>query len=586
MPTLHWIGKDKVINHHAEVPFRVLQHKYGYRGEQPADKTATHGGNKIIHGDNLEALKALLPEYEGRVDCIYIDPPYNTGNEGWVYNDNVNDPHIRKWLGEVVGAEGEDLSRHDKWLCMMYPRLRLLQQLLSENGVIFISIDSNELKNLQLICDEVFGSNCFVNIISWQRTYSPRNDSKGIVNEVEYVLVYSKVQDWQPLKLPRTAEMDAKYANPDNDVAPWTSDNPNAPGASTHQGMVYAIQHPFTGELIYPASKSCWRYNQETMLDIMNGWCGYELRDIDDAKNRAAVCSIPVDEVRPNVLAIMLKEPLELSRNKAKEIYEKGPWPKFYFTKRGKGGIRRKTYLTNLDGRVPTNFWPFSEVGHTDEAKKELISIFGGKAPFDTPKPTRLLERMLSIATGKDSIVLDSFAGSGTTAHAVMMRNKEDGGNRKFILIELMDYAESITAERIRRVMNGYGEGKKAVEGLGGSFDYYELGEPLFNEDGTLNEAVGTDKIRAYVYYTETHQHLARQQDTDYPYLLDYHGGTGYFFYYEPDKVTTISYDILHIVPQKAEHYVIYADVCTLGKEQLAKMNIVFKKIPRDINRF
>jgi len=575
-----------VINHHAEVPFRVLQHKYGYRGELPADKTATHGGNKIIHGDNLEALKALLPEYEGRVDCIYIDPPYNTGNEGWGYNDNVNDPHIRKWLGEVVGAEGEDLSRHDKWLCMMYPRLRLLQQLLSENGVIFISIDSNELKNLQLICDEVFGSNCFVNIISWQRTYSPRNDSKGIVNEVEYVLVYSKVQDWQPLKLPRTAEMDAKYANPDNDVAPWTSDNPNAPGASTHQGMVYAIQHPFTGELIYPASKSCWRYNQETMLDIMNGWCGYELRDIDDAKNRAAVCSIPVDEVRPNVLAIMLKEPLELSRNKAKEIYDKGPWPKFYFTKRGKGGIRRKTYLTNLDGRVPTNFWPFSEVGHTDEAKKELISIFGGKAPFDTPKPTRLLERMLSIATGKDSIVLDSFAGSGTTAHAVMMRNKEDGGNRKFILIELMDYAESITAERIRRVMNGYGEGKKAVEGLGGSFDYYELGEPLFNEDGTLNEAVGTDKIRAYVYYTETHQHLARQQDTDYPYLLDYHGGTGYFFYYEPDKVTTISYDILHIVPQRAEHYVIYADVCTLGKEQLAKMNIVFKKIPRDINRF
>ena len=586
MPTLHWIGKDKVINHHAEVPFRVLDHKYGYRGEQPADKTATHGGNKIIHGDNLEALKALLPEYEGRVDCIYIDPPYNTGNEGWVYNDNVNDPHIRKWLGEVVGAEGEDLSRHDKWLCMMYPRLRLLQQLLSENGVIFISIDNNELKNLQLICDEVFGSNCFVNIISWQRTYSPRNDSKGIVNEVEYVLVYSKVQDWQPLKLPRTAEMDAKYANPDNDVAPWTSSDPSASGSSTHQGMVYAIQHPFTGELIYPASNAHWRYSQETMLDIMNGWCGYELRDIDDAKKRAALCSLPIDEVRPNVLAIMLKEPLELSRNKAKEIYDKGPWPKFYFTKRGQGGIRRKTYLTNLDGRVPTNFWPFSEVGHTDEAKKELISIFGGKAPFDTPKPTRLLERMLSIATGKDSIVLDSFAGSGTTAHAVMMRNKEDGGNRKFILIELMDYAESITAERIRRVMNGYGEGKKAVEGLGGSFDYYELGEPLFNEDGTLNEAVGTDKIRAYVYYTETHQHLARQQDTDYPYLLDYHGGTGYFFYYEPDKVTTISYDILHIVPQKAEHYVIYADVCTLGKEQLAKMNIVFKKIPRDINRF
>ena len=184
MPTLHWIGKDKVVNHHAEVPFRVLEHKYGFRGNDPTDTSGTHSGNKIIHGDNLEALKALLPEYEGKIDCVYIDPPYNTGNEGWVYNDNVNDPHIRKWLGEVVGAEGEDFSRHDKWLCMMYPRLRLLHQLLSQQGVIFISIDDNEAKNLQLICDEIFGASCFVANISWQRAYSPRNDSKGIVYDL------------------------------------------------------------------------------------------------------------------------------------------------------------------------------------------------------------------------------------------------------------------------------------------------------------------------------------------------------------------------------------------------------------------
>ena len=184
MPTLEWIGKDKVINHHQEVPFRVLERQYSYdEAGQHAEDNGSE--NMIIRGDNLEALKALLPRYEGRVKCIYIDPPYNTGNEGWVYNDNVNDPRIKKWLGEVVGKEGEDLTRHDKWLCMMYPRLKLLQKLLAEEGAIFISIDDIEYANLKLICDEIFGGNCFVSNISWQRTYSTRNDSKGIVNEWE-----------------------------------------------------------------------------------------------------------------------------------------------------------------------------------------------------------------------------------------------------------------------------------------------------------------------------------------------------------------------------------------------------------------
>ena len=245
MPTLNWIGKDKVVNHHLDVPFCTLEKQYTYASEGRDD-----GGNMIIHGDNLYALKALLPQFEGKVKCIYIDPPYNTGNEGWVYNDNVNDPKIKKWLGEVVGKEGEDLSRHDKWLCMMYPRLKLLHRLLAENGVIFISIDDTEYANLKLVCDEIFGINCFVSNISWQRTYSTRNDSKGIVNEVEHILVYSKSPDWQPAKLPRTAEMDAKYKNPDSDIIAWTSSDAFAPGAATHQGMVYAIQHPFTGKMI------------------------------------------------------------------------------------------------------------------------------------------------------------------------------------------------------------------------------------------------------------------------------------------------------------------------------------------------
>ena len=187
MQTLEWIGKDKVINHHLDVPYRVLERKYSYdeAGRHDEDNGSE---NMIIHGDNLDALKSLLPRYEGRVKCIYIDPPYNTGNEKWVYNDNVNDPRILKWLGQVVGAEGEDLSRHDKWLCMMYPRLKLLQRLLSDDGVIFISIDDNELYNLKAICYEIFGLNCFVAKIAWQNNYSLRNDSKGIPYETDNIL--------------------------------------------------------------------------------------------------------------------------------------------------------------------------------------------------------------------------------------------------------------------------------------------------------------------------------------------------------------------------------------------------------------
>ncbi|MCC8066223.1 MAG: site-specific DNA-methyltransferase, partial [Clostridiales bacterium] len=494
MPTLDRIGKNKVVNHHLEVPYRVLERQYSYDAD--GMHTEDNGSeNMIIHGDNLSALKSLLPQYEGRIKCIYIDPPYNTGNEGWVYNDNVNDPRIVKWLGETVGKEGEDLSRHDKWLCMMYPRLKLLQRLLSDDGVIFISIDDTEYANLKLICDEIFGSNCFVSNISWQRTYSTRNDSKGIVNEVEHLLVYSNQPDWQPNRLPRTAEMDSIYKSPDNDVKPWASDNPFAPGAATHQGMVYAIQHPFTGKMMYPTNGRCWTFSQDQMLEIMCAWCNYELKELDDAHERAVVCGVPDDEIRQGVQAIVLSEPLEISAAKAQEVYNRGQWPKFYFTKGGKGGIRRKTYLDNVGGKPPTNYWPYSEVGHTDEAAKTLRAIFDGQATFDTPKPPRLIERILQIAGDQETLILDSFAGSGTTAHAVLNMNKADGGHRKFILIEMMDYADSITAERVKRVIQGYGTGKSAREGTGGDFSYYELGKPLM-ENGKLNEDVSAEKIR------------------------------------------------------------------------------------------
>ena len=190
MPTLNWIGKDKVVSHHQDVPYRVLEHKYGFTADKGEQSTPTNSGNKIIHGDNLEALKSLLPEYEGKIKCIYIDPPYNTGKDEWKYNDKVDHPKIKKWLGEVVGKEGEDLSRHDKWLCMMYPRLVLLEKMLSKDGVIFISIDDNEVFNLKLILDEIFGSYNFLGNIIWQTTTD--NNPRQITTEHEYIICYAK----------------------------------------------------------------------------------------------------------------------------------------------------------------------------------------------------------------------------------------------------------------------------------------------------------------------------------------------------------------------------------------------------------
>ena len=583
MLTLEWIGKNKVVNHHQEVPFRVLERQYSF-DEQGQHTENNSSENMIIHGDNLEALKALLPQYEGKVKCIYIDPPYNTGNEGWCYNDNVSDPHIQKWLGEVVGKEGEDLTRHDKWLCMMYPRLMLLQKLLADDGVIFISIDDNELYNLKAICDEIFGASCYVSDIAWQRTYSTRNDSKGIVNEVEHILVYSKVPEWNPNKLPRTEEMNARYSNPDNDVCAWKSTDAFAPGASTHQGMVYAIQNPFTGVLLYPSNGRHWSLGQDQMFEIMSQWGEYELREIDDVQKRASICGVSEEQVKSSVKAIMLSDNLENAAQKASAIYNRGQWPLFYFGQDGKGGIRRKTYLNNVGGRIPTNFWPFSETGHTDEAKKEMLAIFDGKATFDTPKPHRLIEFVLKVAGTKDALILDSFAGSGTTAHAVLNMNKADGGHRKFILVEMGDYADTITAERVKRVIHGYGDGKNAVEGTGGSFSYYELGEPLLLPSGNLNEKVGTEKIRDYIWYTETKKPLPDHKNSN-PYFLGENNSTAYYFFYEPQKVCVLNYDFVATIPEKAEGYIIYADRCTLSEQELQQLGITFKKIPRDIVR-
>lgn len=659
MPELTWVGKNKVVTHHLDVPYRVLEKQYTY-GKDADGTDVSSSENMVIHGDNLEALKSLLPMYEGRVDCIYIDPPYNTGNESWIYNDNVKDPQILKWLGEVVGKEGEDLSRHDKWLCMMYPRLRLLQRLLAPTGAIFISIDDNEAAHLRLICNEIFGARCFVADISWQRTATKRNDSKTIPIEVEHLLVFSKEPGWQPHKLERTAEADAGYKNPDNDYGPWASTLAFAPGAVTHQGMVYAVQHPFTGDLIYPPASNCWRYSQERLFPIFSEWTEYELRDIDDAEKRAEICGISPEDVRPGVKALMLVKPLEEAQADAQAVYDRGAWPRFYFTSGGKGGVRRKTYLDSVGGLLPSNFWEHQVAGNTDVAKKEILAIFEGRVAFDTPKPTRLIERILAIATDSDSIVLDSFAGSGTTAHAVLNANAKDRGNRKFILVELGDYAETVTADRVRRVIDGYvkttadesvlfnqkinlaslKKGKQVFEeanavaaearqsgaytkvakpklytevtgkntasvslrvtatvehekkaaGVPGSFAYYELGAPLFIQDG-LNPEVPYEKMVEYIWYSETSTSLDPRGYNEahklHPHYLGEYDDTSYFFAYDPESATSLDRKYLGTIPTEcaAGSYVIYAETCLLDEKDLLAHNVTFKKIARDISR-
>ena len=576
MPRLEWVGKDKVIAHHLEVPYRVLDRQYTYGDGD--------GGNMVIHGDNLEALKALLPRFESRVKCVYIDPPYNTGNEGWVNNDNVNDPKTKKLLGEVVGKEGEDLSRHDKWLCMMYPRLKLLQKLLAEDGVIFISIGDEEHSKLRMICDEIFGPACFVANVIWQNNYSPRNDTKGIAYTTDNILVFSKTPGWTPKRLERTEEMDSRFTSPDNDPIPWTSSPAHAPDSSAHRGMVYAIQHPYTGEIFYPPAGRHWAQEQGKMLSLMNAWANFVLKPIDDLEKRAELCGETDTSNMPNVAAIMLDEPLDSAKRKVEQRYQIGVWPELYFTSKGRGGIRTKKHLSNMGGKAIMTLWPYAEVGTTTEAKNELKRVFDNAVPFDTPKPTRLIERILQITTNPGDIILDSFAGSGTTAHAVLNMNKADGGNRRFILIEMEDYAESITAERVKRVIGGYGEGRSAVEGTGGGFVYYELGAPLLLPDGNLNEEVSVEKIREYVWYTETRKPFIPPENGQ-SYYLGRSNGTDYFFYYERDRATVLDYDFLATLPAGEGQRVIYADLCGLSGAVLDKLGIVFKKIPRDIKK-
>ncbi len=471
-----------------------------FEQEKSVGRDGTPGGtdseNIYIEGDNLDALKLLQETYLGKVKMIYIDPPYNTGND-FIYEDDFsqsveNYANISGQMDEegnrlVQNNEGNGRF-HTDWLNMMYPRLKLAKDLLSDDGVIFISIDENENENLIEICNEIFGKSSFVSEISWQKTYAPRNNNLGIASEVEYVLVYGKKPGWIAKRLPRTDSMNDKYKNQDNDSTLWRTDNSSAPGASTHQGMVYAIQNPFTGEFLYPPKGRCWCREQKVIYKCMNEWARYKLCDLDDYKKRAEICGVSAETVRKDVKAIVLDESLDQAKKHANKVLENGPWPLFYFTNKGKGGLARKSYLDKVQDRTPTNLWKYDEVGHTDEAAKEIKELFDGNLSFDTPKTTRLIKRMLDIVNGDDFIVLDFFAGSSTTASAVLKKNIEDHGNRKFILVQIADKTKKtnttisdIGEERIRRI------GKKIKEETGTDIDY---GFRCFKVDSTNMEDV------------------------------------------------------------------------------------------------
>ncbi len=429
--------------------------------------------NIYIEGDNLDAIKLLQETYLGKIDVIYIDPPYNTGSDAFVYDDDlsisIEEFSYRSGRYDDAGnliydirSNNEGNGRfHTDWLNMIYARIKLARNLLSEEGAIFISIDDNEHNNLSKICDEIFGEDCFVSNICWQKVYSPKNNNAGISSEVEYILCYSKEPKWKAGKLERTDKMNAIYKNPDNDpLGDWTSSDATAPGAITHQGMVYAIQSPFTGELIYPTRGRCWGRFQDDLFDIMSGWANYRLSDLHDEEQRAVVCGIDKEAVRKGVKGFVLVEDLKEAKKKAEAVLSEGVWPTIYFTQGGEGGLRRKTYLKDMEGRTATNLWTYNEVGHNDEAKKEVAAIFDGHAPFDTPKPVRLLNRILKVASKKDSIVLDFFSGSASMAQAVMETNALDGGDRRFILVQMPEKSQypkysslcDIGEERIRRV--------------------------------------------------------------------------------------------------------------------------------------
>lgn len=522
---MNWIGKESIVNHDKKVPFRLLK--------KNNSKSVNDSKNLIIEGDNLEALKALLPYYQNKIKCIFIDPPYNTGNENWIYNDNVNSPKIKQWLGKVVGGEGEDLTRHDKWLCMMYPRLKLLKSLLMDEGSIFVSIDDNEYSNLKLIMDEIFEPGNYLGTIIWEKNYSPRNDAKTFSSSHDYILAYGKNRKhWEKKSrnlLPRTELQDQRYKNPDNDPrGRWMSDNLSV--KTYNAQMDYTITTP-GGKKIDPPPGSCWRLS----MDQFEKW---------KKDNRIW---------------------FGVSKNNTPRI---------------------KRFLNEVQsGIVPVTLWTRDVVGDTQEAKREVLELLkGGNLFFETPKPTRLISRIIELVTNNDDIILDSFAGTGTTGHSTLLVNHRKNSNRKFILIELeSEICKNITSTRIKNVIKNNQKNENDSQKLKDGFQYCVLDKPLFDEEGKIDESCSFEDLASYVYFTETKTILNKKSIKKH--LIGDYNETNYYLIFDKIGKNVLDKEFLKSTSRN-QSKIVYADKCTISEEILEQHKTIFKQIPYEVRVF
>lgn len=538
MPTLNWIGKDAVVNHHLTVPFRLLKDVPELSCGDPGS------GNLIVEGDNLVALKALLPYYAGQVKCIYIDPPYNTGNEGWAYNDNVNSPLIREWIGKAVGKEGETLDRHDRWLCMMYPRLALLKEFLREDGAIFVSIDDNEAATLRLVMDEIFGSFNFLANVVWEKADSPKMDSEHFSSRHDQTLVFARnIKAFSVNRILDPNEIPSHYNKTDSEGRQYYLKPLRAMMGGEEErrearpSMYFGILAP-DGTEVFP-----------------------KLPDGSDGRWRWGV------------------DKVENEKSRIEWVKGKKGWTPYF-----------RIYADTSTGRPPETIFTNSFAGGSRTAKAEIKAILPTGKTFTTPKPTQFIGRILEIATDKDSLVLDSFAGSGTTAHAVLKKNKEDGGERKFILVEMdPSISKMITRERIKRTVEGYRTKKELQPGLGGGFRYCQLGEPLFDETGEIRKSVSFTDLARHVWFTETGEPLPRERVRRNPFLGDFRGAGIYLLYNgiladkSPEGGNVLTRSILADLPSFDGPRVIYCAGCRIGADRLRREGITIRQTPYEI---
>ena len=471
-----------------------------------AGSEADQAFNLLVEGDNLQAMATLFRE-RGQVDLILTDPPYNTGND-WRYNDrweeDPNDPGIGDWV------TADDGARHTKWMRFMWPRLQMMKMMLKPSGVLAICIDYRELFRLGQMLDELFGQANRLGVVNWQKSYAPRADNRHLSTATEYILVYAKDEERaKTMLLPRSDEMDARYRSPDGDARLWKSGDASGPKAKTHQGMVFGIQSPFTGEVFYPPQGKCWRDEQKQILTWLRAWgCDYELKDLGDAEQRAAIVGVDVSDVRA-AKGVVLKTPLDEAREQAERVLEAGPWPRIYFGVKGEGRPQRKNYLEEVkQGKVPITFWADEDFyddpvatgavswaheisGHSQTGVNELDAIVGDDHGFETVKPLRLFERIIQLWCPPDGLVVDPFAGSGTAGHAVLDLNAATGAERRFTLIEQGrpdrgdPYARALTADRLQRVIQGRWKAGRR-EPLEGGFRFLKL-EKKVDADALLS---------------------------------------------------------------------------------------------------